>query len=907
MPTHHSALSPELIAAIEAGAWVLTPNQQSAHWLKLRYANHASSQGRVAWATPSIYSFNHFVAHLWRTQSKSNERVLTAEQSQLLWERVVAQSAWAEHLLNPLAAASTSYQSWERLQAWRISRQQLLLQIEQTNSDESRALLEWNDRFTELCASRAWLPVALLPQCLLELNPKVVAPCARVISVTADLLPSHRHLLQQLVERGLRWEILSTQSPLADTRVVACESFDDEMRAAAKWTEGQMQRSSNASIGIVVPELETSALRLQRAFNEVFAQQERAFSIREQNESSAPKSQFSIAVYHRLADFPVVRAALDLLQLINGRANVALVGTVLRSAFLTANAEEASLRAFVDVRLRSAIREHYDLSDLERATRSCPLLNQGLLLAQSLRLAAQARALPSAIAEHFLQLWKALGWPGEGSLNSEEQQIVARLHQCLAEFGALDELLQSLTFSAAVSQFEKLVRDTSFEPRSVPTSITIVDSNAVEGLRFDAVWVMSVDETRWPPPATPDAFIPIVLQIEASMRNATAQLTRERARQHFISLRRLSSHAVFSWAKADRDAEILPSAWLVELSPDVRALPTESLPDTTYAAAILANKPALESLVETSAPPLSMRANERVRGGTRIFELQSKCPFRAFAELRLHATPLDEVVPNVDASERGTLVHAALADVWQQLGGSSGLHLRSNSQLEDIVRTALARYSTPLLDGASLHRVRLLQIEQELATERILTLLSIDRQRAAFRVAGRPETKEQVRVGPLTFELRLDRVDELLDASHAGLKVIIDYKTGDTVSTQSWIRDRPEQPQLPLYAVTHPDALAGVVFATLGAKEVGYQGVVKEDGLLPGVKQINEKYLPSPYVQWNGLLAFWDVVITRLATQFANGHAVVDPLLTACRYCHLSTLCRVNEQKAFSLLEEEPT
>jgi RecB family exonuclease len=169
---------------------------------------------------------------------------------------------------------------------------------------------------------------------------------------------------------------------------------------------------------------------------------------------------------------------------------------------------------------------------------------------------------------------------------------------------------------------------------------------------------------------------------------------------------------------------------------------------------------------------------------------------------------------------------------------------------------------------------------------------------------GRPETKEQAAVGALRFELRLDRMDELLDEAHRGERIIVDYKTGSNVSTQSWTRERPEQPQLPLYAVTHPQSLAAVAFATVSANGVSYQGVARDDGLLPGIKAFNDKYLPAPYVQWNGLLAYWEGVITRLANEYFAGAALVDPLPTACRYCHLSTLCRVHEVKEASVLQE---
>jgi probable DNA repair protein len=446
-----------------------------------------------------------------------------------------------------------------------------------------------------------------------------------------------------------------------------------------------------------------------------------------------------------------------------------------------------------------------------------------------------------------------------------------------------------MAFNDAVREFEGLVRNISFEPHSVPAPITIIDAQAVDGLHFDAMWVTGMDETRWPPAPAPDAFIPMALQVRAGMPNATAALAREHAYKQFQKLQGIARAAIFSWARTDQDVEVLPSAWLREIDRAAK----EPVRHETYAERVYSAKPTLEIHSEFNAPALTI---QRARGGTRIFELQSQCPFRAFVELRLDAQPLDEVGPNVDARERGTLIHAALADVWQSLSGSAELHAKSTDELEVLVRTALARHAAKLQDGASLHRVRLLQIEQDISAERILKLLQLDKERTPFQVVGRPETQEQASIGPLKFELRLDRMDELLDDIHRGERVILDYKTSNKTIGQSWTSERPEQPQLPLYAVTHQQSLAAVSFVTLGAKGVGYQGIACDQGVLPGVKAFDSKKSLPSFVSWEALLAHWEAVITRLANEFSRGQAQVDPLPNACRYCHLSTVCRVSEQ-----------
>ncbi|HTE40560.1 MAG TPA: PD-(D/E)XK nuclease family protein, partial [Steroidobacteraceae bacterium] len=521
-------------------------------------------------------------------------------------------------------------------------------------------------------------------------------------------------------------------------------------------------------------------------------------------------------------------------------------------------------------------------------------LSQALKAAHAAQLESPARAAPSAMAERFSLLWQTFGWPGDTHPDSDEQQVVSRLRECLGEFGALDDLLGPMSFAEAVREFEAHVRNTTFEPRGAPAPITIVDVRGLEGLHFDALWVAGMTESQWPPPPAPDPFIPIVLQISAGLPEATAARVREHAYKRFLGLRNFAGHVVFSWPRTLDDVEVLPCAWLRDLPLHQATLePAES-----YAMHMFSQRPVLDTLMEEQGPSLP---RSEVGGGTRLFELQSQCPFRAYGELRLGALPLDRVVPSIDARARGTLLHAALADVWRTLRDSEQLRASTSEQLETLTRTLLARHAAKLLEGASPHRVRMIQIEQDLAAERILSLLALDLARPPFRVAEL-ERSESATVGSLSFKLRLDRIDELLLDSSERTRIIIDYKTGNSVSTRSWFSQRPEQPQLPVYAVTHPHGLAAVAFATLGAKGVSYQGISDVEGLLPEVKPLSGKQLTAEFGDWQGLLKHWDSVVTRLANEYAGGEARVDPLPNACRHCHLSTFCRIHE---LTLLESE--
>lgn len=827
---------------------------------------------------------------------RKGERVLGVHHSKIVWERVVADSKWSSLLLSPRLAAESAFKSWGRLVAWRIDRDKLAARA--SDSEETAALLDWSDRFADVCAGKGWLPEALIPTrlTLMDTSPSI----SHLATYGGAWLPQQEAVFERLISLGVRVERLQPPPQSTSERVMACDTAQDEIRSAAVWARDQLANGA-ASVAVAIPNLEEQSTKVRRVFADLFAQRTRVLDSMSSpaSDRSQQESSFSLGSTHELAAFPLVRGALDLLHLAGGRADSAVVGLVLRSPYLSGSRTEASERSLADRKLRSDKREHYDLPALGRlaASAQCKLLAAALEEAGRVRVGAPSRTLPSAYAEQFISVWKSFGWPGERSLDSDEQQIASRLQASLAEFGSLDDIVGTLGYASALRAFEEILRATRFEPRSAPSPISLIDVDDVDDTQFDALWVAGMDESRWPPPPSPDAFIPIDLQVAAGMPFATARAMRERARTQFEGLRSAASRVVFSWARRDEDIELQPSPWL-------RDLPAESqtaAPNETLALRIFASKPTLDVLTERTAPAYR---RGRARGGARLFELQSQCPFRAYGEIRLGAKRLDSLSPSIDARDRGILIHAALATLWEQLRSSDGLRLVSDEQLVSKVRTLVAQHGAPLFEGASPHRVRMLQIEQELAVERILKLLEIDRQRVPFQVVGRPEMKEQAAIGALEFELRLDRVDELTGAN-AGQRIIVDYKTGAKMSTKGWLRDRPEQPQLPLYAVTHSESLAAVAFASVSAASVGYHGVARESGLLPDVEPFKEKDLPAPYVEWAGVLEFWRSIIERLAREFVSGDARVDPLTSACRYCHLSTLCRIHEQGALIDSDED--
>ena len=158
--------------------------------------------------------------------------------------------------------------------------------------------------------------------------------------------------------------------------------------------------------------------------------------------------------------------------------------------------------------------------------------------------------------------------------------------------------------------------------------------------------------------------------------------------------------------------------------------------------------------------------------------------------------------------QRGQLLHALMAEIWRELGSSASL----SKDLQPVIEKAATR-ATAEIEGrfAELEKQRLIRLARD--------SLEVERGRAPFEVA-QIEQKRTLEVGGLSFSGRIDRMDRLLEGEMRGTHAIIDYKTGSRVTANDWLGPRPDDPQLPMYAVTAEEDLSALAFAKLRAGDM---------------------------------------------------------------------------------------
>jgi probable DNA repair protein len=883
----------QLNALLDQNVAVLTASRRLAHAVRAGYARYAQAQGRTVWRTPRALPWSAWLGQQ-RQQARAacledTSRLLTRAQARLLWDEIVASSPAGSALLNPSSAARLAARSWRRLHEYLIP----LTQLAAFDAPEARALHGWCSEFVERCRALNVVDEAQLAEWAFETG---FEPCERLALVGFDAVaPSMARLLARWRERRLIVDAQSARRRAHRLVAVAGNDASAELALAARWARAQVE-AGKREVGVILGDLQTRREEVYRVFEDVFAPGMRTTG------AAAGCIPVTIAAPAPLISYPLVEAALLIVELASGERPALLAGRLLRSPFLAGAEAERERRALADFQLRDKQLDRWNWFELERwaGLKNCEALELSARRLNAL-LRAELNAAPASVwAERFHRMLRAVGWPGERPLDSAEHQTLLKFQDALAEFGALDPVAGRMSLTEARAHLRNLLSDTPFEPETPSAAVTVIDAQSSAGMQFEALWVAGLHADRWPAPVNPDPLIPLELQRAAQMPEASAAGVRRQAEQQLERWMSAAEIVVFSWPMSENETALVGSPLLGELQmEDATLMAQDRTP--TLRELIFAQRPALTSAPDERAPPLS---EDQARGGARTVELQSVCPFRAQAELRLRATPLRRVSLGIEPIDRGALLHRVLFEIWGSLRSQEALRALDDSSLEERVRDCAARHAMQTLRADSRARSRLAALEIDSVVLQTMRLLRQERERPPFEVRL-AESAQQYTLGGLTITLRPDRIDELAD----GQRLLIDYKLGDSHQRSDWLDRRPGRPrraQLPLYALAQGERLAALAYVILAPGAVEYRGWSNGASVGGGVQPYPEGVrvdLGDP-LDWEGLLHHWRFTLTRLAEQYVAGEAGVDPLHQACAACHLSTLCRIHERAVGEQSEE---
>jgi len=849
------------------GITVVTPNRRLAQVLRAEFVAFQTARKIPAWEDADILPLPAFCQRLYEDALYAEPgaglpQLLAPAQERAIWESVLAGAP----LLSVAQTAANCADAWRLAHAWRIDGA-----LEKfARNEDTQAFAGWAREYSRRCGDGGFADAAVLPD--LVLKSRTGRPTL-LVAHGFDILPP------QTVDffRGLGAETVSCRTSPGSSKAVKASfaSARHELQAAAQWARARLEagiaEGKSPRIGIVVPDLQLRRKEVARVFADVMRP---GWNLPGAGAKAMP---FDISIGAPLAEYPIVDSALAVLGLGAGEFEFTAASRLIRSPFLGGADTEFAARALLDARLRETLPPRLTLPKLIGSLEGRALLRTRLELLYGVMQEIPSRTRPPHDwARHFTELLGAAGFPGERTLDSDEFQARARFNEILGEFSRLGFLTGSIFLPEALRQLRRLCADTLFQPETPEAPVQVAGILESAGLEYDCLWVSGLTEDAWPLAARANPFLPVALQKKAGIPEAAAETSLALDRRITEGWLGAAGEVVFSHPAKEKDRDLLPSPLIAAVPAGTLELPSFA----PYRDVLFASR-AIEFFEDEKGGPL---ASGNIRSGVRVLTHQAACPFRAFARHRLGAEGLASPGEGLDAMERGNLLHLLMAGIWKEVRTRGGL----GADLAPVISRAAEKAVNELkIEG------RLAQLEKTRLEKLAREWLALERQRGDFEVVA-IEQPRPLQIGGLSFNGRIDRMDRLLEGEMRGAHVLIDYKTGAQLTPQMWLGERPDEPQLPLYAVSAREDVGAVAFARLKTGSMRFMGFSRAKNAVPEVKPI----------AWDGLLGQWKVALEGLAAGYAGGDARVDPKrgLATCRNCDLQPLCRVHER--LSALEE---
>jgi len=427
----------------------------------------------------------------------------------------------------------------------------------------------------------------------------------------------------------------------------------------------------------------------------------------------------------------------------------------------------------------------------------------------------------------------ALGWTLQHSLNSEEYQLHQHWLQLNQALAKLDIILEKVSFSQALAELKQLAQNTLFQPEtSSHARVEILGILEAAGLTFDYVWIAGMHEDAWPLKTTPNPFLPF------SLAEQNQLFCKKVSEQLLCS----GKEIMISFPSIRRDIPLYPS-------PIIKSIPDISLDAKTIAFESIS----LETLAKDDAPALNIA--QMKHHGSEIFKDQAACPFRAFVKHRLGAKKMELPTWGVTPLLKGNLVHKMLEKIYETISSQEMLQALSQEKLKTLIQQCFQTFNLK-------ENNIFIETEKNRIEKLILTWLSYEKnQRAPFAIAAREE-KIEVYFNNIPLKLRIDRIDKIGENKY----LIIDYKTGKNPAKI----DPLDEPQLPLYCVISNLPIEEVAIAEIRSNEIKLKTTQADKNT-------------------------WETILSQLASEYLLGNSVVKPLHgeETCRYCDLTSLCRI--------------
>ncbi|MDR1057610.1 MAG: PD-(D/E)XK nuclease family protein [Coxiellaceae bacterium] len=634
---------------------------------------------------------------------------------------------------------------------------------------------------------------------------------------------------------------------IAIQKRLSCNNIKEEIIYCAAWAKKIIKNNPKAAIGIIVPNLITLRPKISQIFNEIL---ENSVNI-------------NISAGIPLSTLPIINSALEFLSITEQPFHLKKLGKLLLSPYVSGAELERSERILFAAQLNLQ-----DYSQLTSTYNNLTIIKTFDKWQNFITSVQTKNRYGSEWAQTFAQTLKILGWPGEDNLTNLEAIASQHFIKNLQELSTTNPIMGQITYNKALKILHDML-DANIIPlepeRDAP--VNIMGILEAIGINFDYLWVMGLDQEHWPEPPKPNQFIPIDIQKKLSLPHSSAERELYFSTTLIKRYKRSAKEVIFSHAKQIDDHIIEPSYLIADIpeitSKDLGLDKPMLLPQQIY------NSQKLEILENDISPKLI--PNELPHAHSRLIELQSLCPFQAFMEFRLLIQQPQQESFGISKINRGIFIHSILEKFWRKIKTQQNLSALNPDELQKIIQNNIE----DTLNKISLSEA-LYKLEKQCLTALVVHWLEIEKNRQPFQVIA-TEKSIQINLSSIPIKLRIDRIDQIDNDK----TLLIDYKTGKNLpSIFDWFGEHPQNPQLLLYSLAL-NSIEGLALVHISSESMKF-------------KEINLRDLNSDLKTWSELKKYWEDMLTKIAADFASGHAAPNPISSqVCKQCGFSSACRI--------------
>ena len=898
-----------MAASLGRDTLILTVNQRLARHLLFKHSEKQKITGEKVWETPKTTDIKSWFKSQWFI-SNSDQFLLSEIQSIKIWESIILKyfknkrstdrkrilSKWT--LLNIRSAAKRASEAYSLITEYRItiSSDPLFL------NKENELFLKWLKEYQLILRQNKAIDQAVLIDIIRDgmKNKITVVPEEIELYGFEEITPQLKIWLDFLRSQNKKVTLNPSTSgshsllnkDILKKKNIEIYSFNDlkdECRNCANWVRAISKKGQ--TIGIIVPQLEKYRRQLHKELTSNLTPK----SIFPGENIEPP---FEISLGTPLSKEGMIQVVFEVLS-IQMNSSVDKLLNIINSPYIKSGRCNENERSKFQSKL---VREGFLNVNIEHITtfldqESPSELNRLLDLLIDLAKNNENQS-PSLWTKLFSKILKNIGWMygSEKSFSSREIQCLNSWNECLDDLASLDIFSEEILRHEIIKELQEITNKKLFQVKTKEQSIQVLDLFESTGMKFDKLWIMGCHSDCIPSKPNPNPFIPIDLQKQLQLPHSNFKQELKYTEQALSRLVSSSQSIIFSYPDWEQEnkKQITP---LLSFIPQTKT----KFPYTkSYRVRDLIKPLDQIELWEDKLkiPPSHYEIEEfttnGLRAGYKVIQNQADCSFKAFVANRLQADDFAFSVIDFDTRDRGILIHKVLQIFWQKHKTRSALqNLKSSNtlitELENATRISMKTTSSRIGKQSYFKKM-----EQDRTVSLLIRWMDQELLRPEFEVKF-VEKNESIVIKKLKLNLRIDRIDLTPEKN----KILIDYKTG-AINSNSWFKDRMEDPQLPLYTLKSPSN--GLAFANISKDNLKWISIYDPIISNPFPKQPNLK-IPADlqvdieWPNWNNLISFWKKNINKLADEFTLGEIVINPIKKneTCRNCGYSTLCRIGE------------